>query len=294
VRIHAYALAAFSTIALFAALPAKADAVAAASRSGLCLDVNTQTNAVALWPCHGGYNQTFFGGYGPQRLGNMCMDHGPLREGFPNGNGDLVMRPCNGSQAQVWILTGAKDNNPFRFRNQEGWCVNIPGGMGNARQGQQLIVYRCGNNVGNGVNDIWVSGAYGNGGQLGVAANAMGYMGQPGTIYALYTGLVSTNGGNVIAQGGGNIVSTGGGSLVASGGGNVVASGAGNLVATGGGNVIRINNGAAIIGQDGAGLVASGGGNFNFLSAAQAINQAALMNALSRGAGGPAGGTFGR
>jgi len=42
------------------------------------------------------------------------------------------------------------------------------------------------------------------------------------------SGLLSTNGGNVIAAGGGNVIAAGGGNVIAAGGGNVIAAGGGN------------------------------------------------------------------
>lgn len=57
------------------------------------------------------------------------------------------------------------------------------------------------------------------------------------------SGLVSTNGGNVIAAGGGNVIAAGGGNVIAAGGGNVIAAGGGNVIAAGGGNVIAAGGG---------------------------------------------------
>ena len=52
------ALAAASMTVIFAS-PASAE-VMVSGRGGFCFDVNTSTNQVALWTCHGGANQNFF------------------------------------------------------------------------------------------------------------------------------------------------------------------------------------------------------------------------------------------
>jgi hypothetical protein len=74
-------------------------------------------------------------------------------------------------------------------------------------------------------------------------------------------GVISNDGGSIVAAGGGNIVAAGGGNIVAAGGGNIVAAGGGNIVAAGGGNLIGNAGGAfrplSLINQDGAGLIRS-------------------------------------
>lgn len=132
------------------------------------------------------------------------------------------------------LVSNPSDPNVGRFRNEEGWCINILGGNQNARQNVRPGAWQC--QTGKTANDMWGSGSV-------QAVTAAGL--PPATVQALMNpGAVAGPGGNIVAAGGGNIV--------AAGGGNIVAAGGGNIVAAGGGNIIRMNGGA---------IVAAGGGN---------------------------------
>lgn len=226
-----YAVAVLALVCIVAGLgvsPARAEVMVASMAPNLCMDVNMQTNQVALWGCHGGGNQNFFtAAYGAQRFNGRCLD-----QASPNQGAGLVMAPCANKPSQRWsLVSDPNDHNALgSFRNESGWCANIPNG--NARQGVQIIVWTCpAKNVGSRSNDVWSRGAF-----RPLAAVRL----QPGVAQRM----------NAI----GAIASQRGGNLVASGGGNIVASGAGNIVASGGGNVVVVSGGA---------LVGPSGGTFH-------------------------------
>lgn len=218
-----YLFAAFGCIIFFAAAqPAKADVVVSAINAGLCVDVNQSNNTLALWQCHGGANQTFFSGaYGPQRLGNLCMETiNPRNSAFGGMAADLVMRPCNNSPGQRWVL----DNSNGEFRNEQGYCLDIP--FRQANQGSRIQGHTC--NRGN--NQKWARGGFARAPNPTVAAAPAG------TVFNSAGQRIGISGNATTQGGGGNIVAAGGGNIVAAGGGNIVAAGGGNIVAAGGGN----------------------------------------------------------
>lgn len=67
----------------------------------LCIDWNTGNNGVALWQCHGGYNQNFFTAMvmSQPRYGNLCLDQVTLNPGAP-----LAMMPCANKPSQAWQM----------------------------------------------------------------------------------------------------------------------------------------------------------------------------------------------
>lgn len=126
--------------------------------------------------------------------------------------------------------------------------------------------------------------------------------------------LVSTNGGNVVAQGAGNVVAAGAGNVVAAGAGNVVAAGAGNFSGTSlggaGGAQLKLPDGAAaaslqltfgshVVAQGAGNVVAAGAGNVvaagagnvvaagagNFVKPAAGVVAAGAGNVVAQGAG---------
>lgn len=221
------AVSAFAIFALGMA-PAKADVVVSAANPSLCLDVNASNNQVILWGCHGGANQNFFrlAQYGQQVYNNLCLDF----EGVGNtqqGSG-LQMRGCDANKrSQRWLLvSNPADPNVGRFRNEEGWCINILGGNQNARQGVRPGAWTC--QTGRAANDMWGSGSVRAAASVGLPPQAVQALMNPGAVVA--------PGGNIVAAGGGNIVAAGGGNIVAAGGGNIIQMNGGAIVAAGGGN----------------------------------------------------------
>jgi hypothetical protein len=217
----------------------RADVIAAAMRTDLCLDVNQGNNQVALWGCHGGANQSFFGGYGPQRFNGLCLD-----QANPNQGAGLVMAPCADKPSQRWgMVDNPGDSNSLgSLRNEAGWCANIPGG--NANQGVQVIVWTCSPKMVRGrSNDVWVRGRLMPAGSAGIPAAALGRLASPNVVYTPSGRIISQDGASIVAQGGGNIVAQGGGNIVAQGGGNIVAAGAGNVIAATGGAIVAQGGG---------------------------------------------------
>jgi hypothetical protein len=234
--------AAFAAAVLASSLYASishAEVIAAAMRTDLCLDVNQGNNQVALWQCHGGANQSFFGGYGPQRFNNLCLD-----QANPNQGAGLVMAPCANKPSQRWgMVDNPNDANALgSLRNESGWCANIPGG--NANQGVQVIVWTCSPKMVRGrSNDVWIRGNLMQAGSAGVPAAALARLANPNVVYTPSGRIISQDGASIVAQGGGNIVAQGGGNIVAQGGGNIVAAGAGNVIAASGGAIVAAGAG---------------------------------------------------
>ncbi|MGH6984754.1 MAG: ricin-type beta-trefoil lectin domain protein [Stellaceae bacterium] len=197
--------------------PARAEVMVASMAPNLCMDVNMQTNQVALWGCHGGVNQNFFtAAYGAQHFNGRCLDQASPRQGA-----GLVMAPCANKPSQRWsLVSDPNDHNALgSFRNESGWCANIPNG--NARPGVQIIVWTCPpKNAGNRSNDVWGRGAV-----------------KPLSAVRLQPAVAQRM--NTI----GAIASQRGGNLVASGAGNIVASGAGNVVVVSGGALVGPSGG---------------------------------------------------
>lgn len=191
-----------------------AEVMVASMAANLCLDVNQSTNAVALWTCHGGANQNFFtSAYGKQTFNGRCLD-----QASPNQGAGLVMAACDANKpSQRWsLVSNPSDANALgSYRNESGWCANIPGG--NASPGVQIIAWTCSpKNAGGRRNDVWGRGTTVPIGLAHLAPAVAAKMSQVGSI-------VAAGGGNIVAAGGGNIVAAGGGNIVAAGGGNVIA-----------------------------------------------------------------------
>lgn len=224
-------VAAVGAISLAAGVAAKADVIVSAGRPNMCIDVNQTTFNVALWGCHGGANQNFFSqAYGAQSFNGRCLDMAN-----PNQGANIVMAPCQNKPSQRWLLvTNLSDPNNGRFRNEAGWCINIPGA--NASQGAQLIAWHCQQGTA-AWNDMWARGRFGSTASVGVPAALVPQLMQPGKIFAPNAaGIVAAGAGNVVAAGAGNVVAAGAGNAIQLNGGAIVAAGAGNIVAAGGGN----------------------------------------------------------
>lgn len=205
----------------------------------LCMDINESTNKVALWTCHGGPNQRFFGSYGQQRFRNNCLD-------IAGGQGsELIVATCDSSKpSQKWTLVN-DDVSPGAYRNESGWCVDIPNSQ--AFQGQQLVAWVCKPGAGMArINQAWTSGYW------MTTRDVVGRYGQNAGQYAAQLSsapagsFISHNGSSLVAAGAGNVISNAGGNLVAAGAGNLIAAGGGNLVAAGAGNFVDATSGGML------------------------------------------------
>jgi len=215
--------AAFGAAAVLAAAgftfqtePARAEVMVAGMAGQLCVDINQANNQAILWGCHGGSNQNFFtSGYGQQRFGGRCLDMESDRQGA-----NIVLSACNQSSAtQRWALSPSG-----QYKNERGWCMDIPAGRAN--QGQNLVAWSCNN----GRNQMWGRGMF------GAAARIAPHLGSAAAYARPGAGFMLSNSGSLIGQAGGNVIATGGGNVIATGGGNIVRLTGGSVIATGGGN----------------------------------------------------------
>ena len=126
----------------FAPGRARADTFKPLANPNLCIDVNQQTLKVTTWMCNGGPNQDFITtAYGQQRFvvnGQIvCLDSAGATQGS-----DVVMRVCNPSAAsQRWGQTTAGASSALLVRNEAGWCLDVPQGVGVS--GGRLEIWQC-------------------------------------------------------------------------------------------------------------------------------------------------------
>ncbi len=201
-----------------ASAPASAEVIQSSLNPSLCMDWNTGTNKVALWTCSGSYNQNFFtSAYGQQRYGNLCLDGG--------GQGsDLIMAPCNATKAsQRWTLVADQGfNSAFAaYRNEAGWCVDIP--AGSAYQGQRLELWSCKWGLDwSRANQVWIRGSLLNAPQVAASTGIS------------LAKLQSAPAGSYIPP---KVIGAGAGNVIGAGAGNVIGAGAGNFVSADGGGM---------------------------------------------------------
>jgi hypothetical protein len=218
-RLVITAVASVLALVAVAAAPASAEVMATAKSANLCMDVNQANNQVNLWGCHGAANQNFFTtAYGEQRFNGMCLDFEGA--GATQPGAQLMMRGCvAGKRSQRWALN-SQANAPGQFKNEDGWCADVF--QGNAVQGQKIVAWECkwGIDITRD-NQTWIRGRFGNAAQLGAPQLVNAPVGR-------VAGVLSHNGGAIVAAGGGNIVAAGGGNVIAASGGGIVAAGGGN------------------------------------------------------------------
>ena len=198
--------------AVVAAAPARAEVLVTDHVRGYCLDANMSNRQFIIWNCHGGSNQNFaFSGYGPVRVGNLCMDtQSGGRQGQSRAGEKLVLANCSNSKSQRW----GYDRASRAFRNEEGYCADINGAS--RQRGAAVIIWNCHGQS----NQKWALGRV-------APISQAGSLGVSGAQVQQLQGLdqsINRNGGNIVASGGGNIVASGGGNIVASGGGNLVVT----------------------------------------------------------------------
>lgn len=185
--------------------------VMVSGKGGFCFDINTSTNQVALWTCHGGTNQNFFtSAYGQQTFNGKCLE--------ANNKGEqLHMAACNGSKGQKWGLQANGE-----YKNETGWCADIPNNQ--AFQGQKVALWDCNG----GLNQKFGRGGFKT--ATAVSGGAAAARAPSGAAFTINggAGIVAAGAGNIVAAGAGNIVAAGAGNIIQLTGGSIVAAGAGN------------------------------------------------------------------